>query len=253
MTAAEQYARLMEQTMNDQNFDFESFEQFENFSVNPSISMAGQVIKPGYEPVPGAVPRSAYKGELALRVVRSTSNLNAPLPIPFGSAFAFSQNYLQVLRLLVPSGVVVSSVSVSADNNKITIVFASSADAAVTDTVTIFGDTYSLIAFNQGLYSRKAKTTLVRFTTPEVAALYNSVSANPARPFTSTWLSNVVIDRNTISLSPGQFNKNVFDITAPMDLSDEKGFSLYLPADTANASTAYTYTVQPFFEAIGKQ
>lgn len=243
MTAEEKYNAILQATLNGGNF--ESFEEFENFSDQNSVSVAQQKINPGYNPVPGYIPRSAFKGEIALRIVRSGSAINAPLPVPFGSAFAFSQNYLQVMRQLVPSGVAVSAITVSITNNSIVIDYGS-------DIVSIFGDTYSLIAFNQGLYSRKAKTTNVRFTTPDVQAIYNAVSSNPARPFTTTWLSNVMIDRNTISLSPGQFNKNVFDITAPMDLSEEKGFGLYLPADTANPAVAYTYTCQMFFEAIGK-
>lgn len=215
----------------------------------PTQNVAPINIDNQFQGVPGMLPIGAYTGEIAFRVVRQTSRINAPLPVPFGSAFAFSQNYLQVLESLCPSGVNVVSVVLNVDTNNLVITFT---DGTNTDVVTINGDTYNYITFNQGLYTRKALTNIIRFTTPDNSAIYTQVSSTPSRPFSSTWLSNSKIDRNTLTLTPMQYNKNVFDILAQVELSEERGFGLYTFPDTANPTVALTYGVQMFFSVIGK-
>lgn len=214
----------------------------------PSQNIAPVNIDSQFNSVPGMLPMGAYTGEIAFRVVRETSSINAPLPVPFGSAFAFSQNYLQVLESLCPSSVNVVSVQLNVASNNLVITFT---DGTNTDIVTINGDTYNYITFNQGLYTRKALTNIIRFTTPDSSAIYTQVSSTPSRPFSSTWLSNSKIDRNTLTLTPMQYNKNVFDILAQVELSEEKGFALYtFPGTTP--TEPLTYGVQMFFSVIGK-
>lgn len=218
-------------------------------NVSPSQTIAPIQLEPQFNNVPGMLPIGAYTGEIAFRVVRLTSNINSPLPIPFGSAFAFSQNYLQVLESLCPSGVNVDSCLIDVASNNMTITFS---QGALTDQVVIFGDTYNFITFNQGLYTRKALTNIIRYTTPDLSLIYNQVSTTPSRPFKSTWLSNSQIDRNTLTLTPMQYNKNVFDILAQVELSEERGFSLYTFPNAAAPLEPLTYGVQMFFSVIGK-
>jgi len=227
---------------------------FESFDIGKGdqVQEANRMMPTGYQGVPGAIPSNTYRGEISFRVTRATSRINAPLPIPFGSAFSYAQNYIQVLQQLAPTGATLVSCTPSVANNNIVIVYGSSADLSVTDTVTIYGDTYNLIAFNQGLYTRKAVTSVVRFTVPDVSAITTAVPQTPARPFLTTWLSNTSVDRNTMSLSPGQYNKNVFDITSPMEISEERGMALYTIADTANPTTSRDYSVQLFFSVMQK-
>lgn len=218
-------------------------------NVMPSQNQAPTTINQTYQSVPGMLPIGTYTGEIAFRVVRATSNINAPLPIPFGSAFAFSQNYLQVLEALCPAGVNVSNVQLNVDTNNLVITYTNGVSS---DVVTINGDTYNYITFNQGLYTRKALTNIIRFTVPDNSNVYNQVSSTPSRPFKSSWLSNSQIDRNTLTLTPMQFNKNVFDILAQVELSEEKGFGLYAFPDVANPLVSLSYGVQMFFSVIGK-
>ena len=220
-----------------------------HLNLTPSQNVASVQIDNAFQGVPGMLPIGAYTGEIAFRVIRRTSRINKPLPVPFGSAFAFSQNYLQVLESLCPSGVNVVSVVLNVDANNLVITYT---DGINNDIVEINGDTYNYITFNQGLYTRKALTNIIRFTTPDNSTIYTQVSSTPSRPFSSTWLSNSKIDRNTLTLTPMQYNKNVFDILAQVELSEEKGFGLYAFPDVANPNVALTYGVQMFFSVIGK-
>lgn len=253
---AQYYANLLQKNLKSGNY--ESFKQAlvnemansETLQlVNPSVNEAAIKLSAPYNGTPGMLPLNTYTGEIAFRVVRVTSNINAPLPVPFGSAFAFSQNYMQVLESLLAANTRLDSVTPNIATNSITFVYSNGAD---TDQVIIYGDTYNYIAFNQGLYTRRAMTNTIRYTTPDNSIIYNQVSSTPSRPFKQTWLSNSQIDRNTLTLTPMQYNKNVFDIIAPTELSEEKGFALYAFGNTSAPSVALTYTVQMFFDVIGK-
>lgn len=225
---------------------------FESFSTQNQVMQAPMQLPNGYVGIPGQMPVGSYRGEIAFRVVRSSSNINAVLPYPIGCGFLSGFNSADVVRQTMPSGVKLDSVSVNVAENKTVYTFSSLANPLLIDTVSIFGDSYNLFSFNNGLISRKGLTNVIRITTPDVQAITNAVSSSPVRPFTSTWLSNLNIDRNTVSLSPGQFNKNVFDINSKVEISDEKGIVFYTFPDVANAATAHTYVAQFFFETIVK-
>lgn len=229
--------------------------QFQSFNTDPFqvTNAANPLNNPGlYVPVNGSVPSGSYAGEISFRVTRATSNLNVPLPVPFGGGFNFTTLWIDIIRAALPPTVILLSQAASATANTFTFTYALAADNTIRDIVTVFGDSYSLQAFNWGFLCRKAVTNITRITTPNVAAIFTQVSSRPLSPFKQTWLANATIDKTTISLTPGQYNPYVFDVTTPLELSEENGVLLYTYPDTANAATSYAYSYQFFLPTIVK-
>lgn len=242
------------QALESSGSEFASYEK-ENFRqgiVRPMIlnPVTNNPVTP-ISPVPGQLRSGTIVGEFNLRIVRTSTGggFNAQTAvIPLGCSNAMDNAYRRVINSLLPAGQQYVGYTEDAFANNILFTFF---DGSVTETIQVTSDTYDVVALFRALRNNSALVTGTSVTTPNVATIIQQFQANPMITFKQTWLTDYTKQQNTIRLSSGQFNANIFDIANNYELSNDSGVAFYIPS-TGAASTTHVYNVQLYIGKIAR-
>lgn len=241
------------QALESSGSEFASFEQ-DNFRlglrrpqlVNPATKSPVNPLSP----VPGQLKSGSIVGEFNLRIIRSSGATfnTATAVIPLGCSNAMDNAYRRVINSLLPAGQQYVSYVEDVFGNNILFSFN---DGSTTETVVVTSDTYDVIALFRALRNNSALVTGTSVTVPNTSTIIQQFQSNPMITFKQTWLTDYNKSQNTIRLSSGQFNANVFDILNNYELSNDSGVAFYIPS-TGAANTTHVYNIQLYIGKIAR-